>query len=131
MGRQRGLPLFSARKICRPFGAWEIDGKSHPHGLRHGLPAVTPTGVNVSAIRLSPKRLIADGKIFTALAKLLDINQRIRHGICVPNADFLRFNFCDRDSVACDSDDFNWRALFDECSVASDIERSAVEDGAA
>ena len=53
----RFAPFVCTQNLSPPPGLGIIDD-SYPHGLRHGLPAVTPTGVKVSAIGLTPKRLI-------------------------------------------------------------------------
>ena len=50
MGRQRGLPTFFRTQNLSPLPGLELVDDSNPHGLRHGLPAVTPTGVKVSTI---------------------------------------------------------------------------------
>ena len=52
-GRQRGSPRSTTRKILSPLPGLGIIVDSHPYGLRHRLPAVTPTGVEASAIRLA------------------------------------------------------------------------------
>ena len=52
----RFAPFFCTQNLSPPPGLGIIND-SYPHGLRHGLPAVTPNGVKVSAIRLAQKLL--------------------------------------------------------------------------